>query len=121
MPRAPKPRNDIASLARAARAHLRRADALGKSLDARTKEKMRASDVWSPDEEWRRDFASVTAVLQHTGNALTKALEANRSSLADLSDEQLAAQFRSELVSSAQSLSDEDFAAICDARAKAGR
>ena len=61
MPRRPK--NELAQLARAAKAQLARAEALGRSLDERVKMKKAASDVWVPNEDDRRDFASITNTL----------------------------------------------------------
>lgn len=116
MPRRPK--NELAALATASRAHLRRAEALGKSLDERMKVKRDVSPEWTPDEDWRRDFASVTQTLQHAGNSLIRALEGNKKNLAGLTEEQLEAQLNAELVNSAGSLSDEQWQRMCEARAK---
>lgn len=119
MPRAPK--NPLAGLASAARAQLRRAEALGKSLDNRVKLKKEASPEWTPNEDDRRDFAAITQTLQHAGNALIRGLEANKKDLGGLTEAQLEAQFRAELIKSAQEMSDEDWNMMVDARRKAGR
>lgn len=76
---------------------------------------------WTPDEDWRRDFASVTQTLQHAGTAMQRALESNKKDKDGLSEEQLEAQLREELVKSAQTLDDEEWALMCAARAKAGK
>lgn len=116
-----RPKNELANLARTARDQLRRAESLGKSLDARAKLKRAASDEWTPDEDWRRDFAAVTQTIQHAGNSLVRSLEGNKKSLSGLTEEQLLAQFNAELVAAAPQLTDEQFQRICEARAKARR
>ncbi len=113
------PRNPWAALAQAAQAQLTRAKALGKSLDSRVKKKLAASEEWTLDEDFRRDFAAVTAALQHAGNSLARALEGGAKALGGMTDAQLEAQFDVEIVRSAISLSDEDWQVMCDARAKA--
>lgn len=119
MPRRPK--NELAGLARAARDQIRRAEALGKSFDARVKVKRAASDEWTPNEDDRRDLALITNSLQHAGNALIRGLEANKKDLGGLTEEQLQAQFNAELINSAQTMSDDDWNKMVDARRKAGR
>lgn len=119
MPRRPK--NELAALAAASRAHLQRANALGRSLDERMRIKRAAADDWTPDEDFRRDFAAITNTLQHAGNSLIRALEGNKKNLGGLTEEQLEAQFNAEIVNSAQSLTDEQWARMCEARAKAPR
>ncbi len=114
------PKSDLANLARTAQSQIRRAETLGKSLDVRLKEKREASDTWSPDEDWRRDFASVTTTIQHAGNSLIRALEGNKKDLAGLSEAQLVAQLQAEIVAAAQTMSDEDWQKMLEARAKKG-
>lgn len=116
-----RPKNELAALARAARAHLARADVLGRSLDARMRIKKEASPEWTPDEDFRRDFAAITTTLQHAGNALRGALDDNKKSLGGMSEDQLQAQFNAEIVNSAQTLTDEQWARMCEARAKANK
>lgn len=119
MPRRPK--NELAALAAASRAQILRANALGRSVDERMRLKRAASEQWTPDEDFRRDFAAITNTLQHAGNSLIRALEGNKKNLGGLTEEQLEAQFNAELVNSAQSLTDEQWARMCEARAKAPR
>ena len=114
-----KPKNELAALARAAKAQISRAEALGKSLDSRIKMKKAASPEWSPTEDDRRDFAAITTTLQHCGNAMIRGLEANKKDLGGLTEEQLVAQFNAELVNSAQTMSDEEWNRMCEARMKA--
>ncbi len=117
MPRRPK--SELGALAKAARAQIARAEALGKSLDSRIKMKREASPEWSPTEDDRRDFAAITNTLQHAGNAMIRGLEANKKDLGGLTEEQLQAQFNAELINSAQTLSDEEWNRMCEARMKA--
>lgn len=114
-------KNELANLARTARAHLARAEDLGKSLDERIKVKKEASEMWTPDEEWRRDFNNVTTTIQHAGNSLVRALEGNKKNLSGMTEAQLEAQFQSEIIRAAQTLSEEDWQTMCAARAKAGK
>lgn len=116
-----RPANELAYLARTANAHLKRAEQLGKSLDERMAKKKEAAPDWIPDDEWRRDFAAVTTVIQHSGNSLVRALEGNKKGLDGMSEAQLEAQFNAEMVKSAQTLTDEQWAAMQAARAKAGK
>lgn len=116
-----KPKNELAALARAAKAQIARAESLGKSLDARVKMKKDASEVWVPNEDDRRDFAAITNTLQHAGNAMIRGLEANKKDLGGLTEEQLTAQFQAEIISMAQTVSDEDWNKMVEARRKAGR
>jgi hypothetical protein len=116
-----QPKNEYASLARIARAHIKRAELLGKSLDARATLKREVSDMWTPDEDWRRDFASVTTSIQHATNSLVRSLESNKKNLGSLTEAQLEAQFNAEIVSAATSLTDDQWARMVDARRKAGR
>ncbi len=116
-----RPQNELAALAKASRAQLLRAEALGKSLDQRMKAKREASDEWTADEDFRRDFAAITNTLQHAGNSLIRALEGNKKNLGGLTEEQLTAQFNAELSSSAQTLTDEQWNKMIEARAKARR
>lgn len=94
---------------------------MGKSLDKRIAVKREAADDWTPDEDFRRDFAAITNTIQHAGNSLVRALEGNKKNLGGLTEEQLEAQFRAEIVTSAQSMSDEDWQRMVAARAKQGR
>ncbi len=114
-------RNELAGLAKAAKAQIARAEALGKSLDTRMKMKKDASDVWVPNEDDRRDFAAITNTLQHAGNAMIRGLEANKKDLGGLTEEQLVAQFNAELINSAQTMSDEEWDRMVEARRKAGK
>lgn len=116
-----RPKNELAGLARAGKAQIARAEALGKSLDARLKVKRDASPEWTPDEDFRRDFAAITNTLQHAGNAMIRGLEANKKDLGGLTEEQLVAQFKAELVSAVQSMPDDEWLQLVDARRKAGR
>jgi hypothetical protein len=115
------PKNELADLARAARAQLALAKALNASLANRMKAKQEVAPDWIPDEDWRRDFASVTNTLQHAGNSLVRALEGNKKNLGGLTEDQLEAQFNAEIVNSAQSLTPEQWDRMCAARAKAQR
>lgn len=114
-----RPKNELAALARAAKAQITRAEALGKSLDSRIVMKRLASPEWSPTEDDRRDFAAITNTLQHCGNAMIRGLEANKKDLGGLTEEQLQAQFNAELIHSAQTMSDEDWNKMVEARARA--
>ena len=114
-------KNELAALARAAKKQIARAEALGASLDERVKIKRAASEMWTPTEDDRRDFAAITNTLQHAGNAMTRALEGNKKNTDGLSEAQLEAQFNAEIVRSAQTMTDEEWAAMVAARAKAGR
>lgn len=116
-----RPKNELASLARAAKSQIARAESLGRSLDARVKMKKEASELWTPNEDDRRDFAAITNTLQHAGNAMIRGLEANKKDLGGLTEEQLQAQFNAELINSAQTMSDEEWARMVDARRKAGK
>lgn len=116
-----RPKNELADLARTARAQLQRAKALGVSLDKRVETKRKVADDWIPDEEWRKDFANVTTAIQHAGNSLIRALEGNKKDLGGLTEEQLEAQLNAELVTSAQKMSDEQWQRMCEARAKIKR
>lgn len=119
MPRASK--NPLSGLAKAARDQLRRAEQLGKALDTRIKIKKDVAPEWTPSEDDRRDFAAITQTLQHAGNALIRGLEANKKDLGGLTEEQLQAQFRAEILKMAAEMSDEDWNTMVDARRKAGR
>jgi hypothetical protein len=117
--RKPRPGNETAALARAAQAQLNRANLIGKSLDNRLKEKVKASEEFTLNEDDRRDFAAITNAIQHAGNSLLRALEGNKSHLSGLSDEQLQAQFNEEIVRAAGSMTDEQVARFIEARQKA--
>lgn len=119
MPRRPK--NPLAGLASAANAQLKRAEAIGKSLDSRIKIKKEVSPEWTPTEDDRRDFAAITQTLQHAGNALIRGLEANKKDMGGLTEEQLQAQFRAEIIKAAAEMSDDDWNLMVDTRRKAGR
>lgn len=112
-------KNELADLARTAKAQLKRADLLGKSLDARLKAKTQAAENFTLTDDDRRDFASITQTIQHAGNSLVRALEGNKKNLGGLTTEQLAAQFRAEIVAAAQTLTDEEWACMLEARQKA--
>lgn len=113
-----RPKNELAHLARTARAQLLRADKLGKSLDVRLRTKQAAADDFVPDEDWRRDFLSVTQTIQHAGNSLIRALEGNKKDMGGLTEAQLEAQFQAEIVQAAGSLTEEQWARMSEARAK---
>lgn len=119
MGRNPKPGNEHVALAVAARAHLRRAEALGKSLDQRMKVKKSVSDEWTLDDDYRRDFAMITQTIRDCGAALQKALEGNKKQLGGLTEQQLEMQFQAEIIKAAAQISDEDWQRMCEARAKA--
>ena len=110
------PINPLADLARAAQAHLKRAKTLGASLDERMKAKKEASDSFTLDEDFRRDFAAVTTAVQHAGKCLIAATEANKSHLGGLTEAQLEAQYNSELVKAATTLTDEQWDLMTAAR-----
>ena len=116
MPRRPK--NDLATLARASRGQLVRAEKLGHSLDVRLKAKMNAADGFTLDEDWRRDFAMVTSTIRDAGAALTKALENNKKDLSGCTTEQLEAQWKAEMLRSAEAFTDEDWARMDKVRAE---
>jgi hypothetical protein len=119
MGRKPKSTNDLQSLADTAQDQLRRAEKLGKSLDIRLKTRQSIAPDWVPDEDWRRDFATVTATIQHAGNSLIRAREGNKKNLGSATEEQLEAQFAAEIVAAAAKLTDEEWAIMVEARAKA--
>lgn len=75
--------------------------------------------MWSPDEDFRRDFASITTTLRDAGTALIRGKDAHKKDLGSLTDEQLQAQFQAELINAAQTLSDEDWNKMVAARMKA--
>ncbi len=114
-----RPKNELAALARAAKDQIKRAEALGKSLDNRIKMKREASPEWSPTEDDRRDFASITQTLQHAGNAMIRGMEANKKDLGGLTEEQLLLKFQAEIIHAAQTMSDEDWNKMVTARMKA--
>lgn len=113
-----KPKNPFSALAESARAHLRRAQALGKSLDNRLKIKLQASPEWIPDDAYRQDFELVTRTLRDAGACLTKALEGNKKELGGLTEEQLLAQLKAEMTNIVRTLSQEEWQALVDARNK---
>lgn len=114
MPRRPK--NDLHTLARAARQQIVRAEQLGESLDKRrehlTKEGEIIGIAWSPDEEWRKDFNSVNATIAQAGQALMRALEGNKKDLGGVPMEQLESQFKAEMIRAAGSMTPEEWAAM---------
>lgn len=116
-----RPKNPLAGLARAANDQIKRAELLGKSLDARIKMKRDASPEWTPNEDDRRDFASITQTLQHAGNAMARALEDNKKNLGGLTEDQLIAQLKAELIPIVQSLSDGEWNLLLEARNKVKR
>jgi hypothetical protein len=113
------PKNEFSSLAKSANAQLRRAEMLGKSLDERLKAKRKAADEFTLNEDDRRDFQSITQTIRDCGVALVRALDANKKDLAGLSEDQLTVQFQAELVKAAQEISDDNWARMVAARAKA--
>lgn len=114
-----RPRDEFADLADTARAHIKRAKVLGKSLDIRMARAQGAADDFTVNEDIRRDFNMVTTALQHSGKVLTQAVEAKKAFNGSLTIEQLEAQFRSEIVRAAVSLADDDWNLMCEARRKA--
>ena len=108
----------MADLARIAREQIKRAELLGKSLDARLRAKMQAAPDWIPDEDFRRDFQAINTVIQHSGNSLVRALESNKKNLAGATEAQLEAQFNAEIVRAAETMTDEQWQAMCAARSK---
>ncbi len=113
-----KPADAFANLARTAQAQLKRAESLGRSLDERMKKKKLASDEWTLDEDFRRDFAAVTTAIQHAGKSLVIALESGKKNLGSLTEAQLDAQWSAEVVRAATSISDADWDLMVAARAK---
>ncbi len=75
-----------------------------------------ASDSFTLDEDFRRDFAAVTTAVQHAGKCLIAATEANKKNLGGLTEEQVEAQFNSELVKAATTLTDEQWDTMQAAR-----
>lgn len=116
-----RPKNPLAGLARAANDQIKRAELLGKSLDERIKMKREAASNWVPNEDDRRDFLSITQTLQHAGNAMSRAMEDNKKNLGGLTEEQLQAQLRAELVAIVQTLSDDEWNMLVEARMKGRR
>ena len=120
MPKALK--NDLATLARASRKQLVRAEQLGSSLDQRREYAIkRRVDMngpgeedlpWIPDEEWRKDFNNVNATIAQAGQSLIRALEGNKNNLGGVPTDQLEAQFKSEMIRAASNLSPEDWAIL---------
>lgn len=117
MPRAPK--DELKILAVLSRSQLLRAQALGRSLDERAKTKRAVALDWIPDEDFRRDFAAVNQAIQHSGASLIRALEGTQKNMGNLTEEQIEAQFDTELVRSAAALSDDQWDAMVAARASA--
>jgi hypothetical protein len=115
------PKNPFSSLARSASAQLKRAEMLGKSLDERLKTKRKAAEEFTLTDDDRHDFTSITQTIRDCGVALVRALDASKKDLGGLTEDQLTAQFQAEMIKAAQELSDEDWAVMCAARAKAGR
>jgi hypothetical protein len=113
-----KRKDELAELARTARRQINRARQLGQSLDYRTEEKKKAHEGWIPDEDWRRDFQSVTTALQHGGQTLLRALEGNKEDLGGLTEEQLEAKFKDELKRMVSTMSDEEWDEMVAIRAK---
>ena len=109
------------ALAQAARMQLSIAKELGASLKLRMEIRKKASPEWIPDEDWRRDFQAVTTAMQQAGQCLMRATEGAKKSLGNLTEEQLEAQFRAEIIKAAQTISDEDWARMCEARANRGK
>jgi hypothetical protein len=113
-----KPKNPYAALAEAARAHLRRANALGKSIDDRLEAKRKAAEDWVPDESFREDFEMVTRTLRDAGACLGKALEGEKKALGGMTEEQLLAQLKAEMLVIVRTLTDAEWQALVDARNK---
>lgn len=105
-------------LAMAARDQLKRAKALGASLDKRKAdyETLHFEAPWAPNDEWRKDYERVNQSLQQAGTILIRALEENKKKLGGLTTEQLEAQFRSELIRSAKSLTQTEWEALVRTR-----
>lgn len=115
-----RPKNELARLASAARAQLALAEALGDSLKKRmdVKKAVAGEIGWIPDEDWRRDFASVTNTIQHVGNSLIRAGEGIKKNLGGKSEDELEQQLQSQLVQNAGALPEEMWQAMIAARAK---
>jgi hypothetical protein len=111
-------KGELARLATTTQEQLARAEALGKSLDRRMKKAQDAAEDWTPNDEWRRDFATVTSVIKDCGAALQRALEGNEKTLGGMTTEQLEAQFNAEIIRSAQTLTEEQWQTMVAARAK---
>lgn len=118
-----RPKNELARLASASRSQLALAEELNISLRQRMRVKKDIAGVqgWIPDEDWRRDFASVTNTLQHAGNSLMRALEGNKKNLGNKSEEELRAQLTAQLVDNATALPDDVWEALLAARARKGQ
>lgn len=108
-------------LAQTARAHLKRAKALGDSLDTRISVMVKAADDWTLNEDMRRDLKTITECIQHAGKGLENALEAKAKINAGLTEAQLLLQFQAELVKAAPLVSNVDWDLMVDARRKAGK
>src|SRR5262245_8518290 len=106
----------MAVLAQTARAHIQRAKILGKSLDERLKKKAEASDEFTVDEDYRRDFKMVTEALQHGGKMLENALDAEAKQNAGFTEAQLKAQFQAEVIQAATTMTESDWNLMKDAR-----
>lgn len=108
-------------LAQTARAQLKRAQNLGKSLDYRLGVKMKAADDWTLNEDDRRDLKTITEAIQHAGKALENALEAKAKMNAGMTEAQLSAQLAFEIIKAATAFTPEQWETMKEARSKAGK
>jgi hypothetical protein len=113
-------KNELNALAKASRAQLKLAEDLNTSLKQRmhVKKTVAGAQGWIPDEDWRRDFASVTNTLQHAGNSLMRALEGNKKQNEGKTDEELMEQFVAQLLEVAPTLPEETWQALLIARSR---
>ena len=116
-----RPKHPELTLNRAAFDHMQRARKLGESLDTRLAAKKEAADDWQPDDSFRRDFEMVTQTLKQCGEMMIRSQEAFKKHLENMSDAQLAAQMREEIIRGAAGLTDEEFNLIVSARGRKGR
>lgn len=113
-----KANNPLYALSALATKQLHLAQQLSKSLENRAKTKAEIAPDWTPDEDWRRDFQSVTTALQHAGQGLIRAQEGTKKNLGTLTEKQLEEQLVAELKRGAAAMTDEEWQAMADARAK---
>lgn len=113
-----RPATDFVRVAATAQLQLRRAEAIGKSLDVRMKQKRDVNPAWIPDEDFRRDMETVTRAVKECGIALERALEYTEKTLHGMTTDNLEAQFAAEILRSAQHIPDDMWQKMCDARSK---
>lgn len=113
-------KNELSRLAGAARQQLALAEQLNKSLKKRMETKKAVAEDWIPDEDWRRDFASVTTAIQHAGNSLMRANEGTKKNLNGMSEDELRAKLMVQLVENAAAIPEDMWQQMCAARARKG-